>query len=311
MKRAIITGATGMIGIALINRLLKEDIEITAVVRPNSKRAGRIPKNSKIKIVECELSSLDTLKEILEKEYSYFFHFGWGSTFGDGRNNMPVQIENIMATIRAVELARVLGCSVFVGAGSQAEYGRVEGTLTPNTPTNPENGYGMAKLCAGQMSRVLCEKYNIKHIWMRILSIYGPNDGMHTMVMSGMNQMHRGERPSYTKGEQMWDYLYCEDAAEAMYLAAIKTAKQSAVYCLGSGKVRPLADYITDIRDVVSPGSDIGFGEVPYFDKQVMYLCADIQSLRDDTGFEPKTTFKDGIKKTYEWLKEELKNEEN
>ena len=50
MKRAIITGATGMIGIALINRLLKEDIEITAVVRPNSKRAGRIPKNSKIKI---------------------------------------------------------------------------------------------------------------------------------------------------------------------------------------------------------------------------------------------------------------------
>ena len=54
----------------------------------------------------------------------------------------------------AVNLAHRLGCEFFIGAGSQAEYGRVEGKLNAQVPTNPENGYGMAKLCAGQMSRV-------------------------------------------------------------------------------------------------------------------------------------------------------------
>ena len=54
-----------------------------------------------------------------------------------------------------------LGCYKFIGAGSQAEYGRVEGKLTALTLTFPENGYGIAKLCAGQMSRILCEQKNM------------------------------------------------------------------------------------------------------------------------------------------------------
>lgn len=70
-----------------------------------------------------------------------------------GRNDMPAQIENIRYTIDAVRTAAAMGCRVFVGTGSQAEYGRVDGVLRADTPTNPENGYGMAKLCAGQMSR--------------------------------------------------------------------------------------------------------------------------------------------------------------
>lgn len=70
----------------------------------------------------------------------------------------------------------------FVGAGSQAEYGRVNHALTPDTPCFPENGYGMAKLCAGQMSRVECEKLGLVHIWPRILSVYGPYDGKNAMI---------------------------------------------------------------------------------------------------------------------------------
>lgn len=310
MKRVIITGATGMLGIALINRLLREDIEITAVIRPHSSRADRLPENSRVKIVECDLEELKQLPEKLNKTYDYFFHFAWDGTYGNARNDMFIQTKNIEATLHAVEAASHLGCEVFIGAGSQAEYGKVEGKLAPDTPVNPETGYGMAKLCAGQMSRVMCKNKGIRHIWMRILSTYGPNDGMHTMIISGMLQMLRHEIPKYTKGEQMWDYLYCDDAANAFYLAALKGIDGS-VYCLGSGQVHPLYEYIQDIRDIVAPGSDIGFGEIPYYPNQVMYLCADITKLTADTGFVPKTSFKDGIRKTEEWLKEVTRYEKN
>lgn len=99
---------------------------------------------------------------------------------------MQGQLQNIQYTLDAVELASRIGCKKFVGAGSQAEYGRVEGVLSASTPVFPENGYGIAKLCAGQMSRILCEQKQIEHIWTRILSIYGPYDGENTMIMSSI-----------------------------------------------------------------------------------------------------------------------------
>ncbi len=306
MNSAIITGGTGMLGLALVRLLIQNNVRVLMLVRPGSKRASRIPNNPLVKTLECDLNQLSTL-EIPDEKYDTFFHFGWGGTFGDSRNDMYLQNENVKFTMDAVSLAHRLGCTTFVGAGSQAEYGRVaDGVkVAPNLPAFPETGYGIAKLCAGQMSRVECKKLGIKHIWTRILSTYGPYDGMHTMVMSGIIKMLDGERPQYTKGEQMWDYLYCDDAAMAFYLAAEK-GKDGSIYCIGSGNVKPLREYITKIRDVVNSGQEIGFGEIPYYDKQVMYLCADITSLTEDTGFVPQVDFEDGVRRTVDWYKKEI-----
>lgn len=303
MKRVIITGCSGMIGSALLRLFVRKKIKVYAIIRPYSKRRNNVPDSPYIQIIECDISKLLDLKTQIKEKCDAFFHLAWQGTFGDSRNDMYLQNKNIRYTIDAVTLANCLGCSVFLGAGSQAEYGRVEGKLSYDTPVNPENGYGMAKLCAGQMSKVLCEKYGIKHIWARILSIYGPFDGEHTMVMTGIYKMLSGEIPSFTKAEQVWDYLYCDDAAKALYLAAEK-GKNGSVYCIGSGVAKPLVDYITCIRDIVAPERDIDFGAIPYNEKQVMYLCADIENLQRDTGFVPEISFDEGIKKTVKWIKE-------
>lgn len=307
MKKVILTGGTGMLGLALIQLFIQKKIEVLVIVRPNSKRRKNLPVSDYVKVIECDLSKLSEVKPQLNDTYDAFFHFAWDGTFGEARNDMYLQNRNVKAALDAVELAKAAGCSVFLGAGSQAEYGRVDGIkLGPDTPANPETGYGIGKLCAGQMSRILCQQMGMKHIWVRILSTYGPHDGLHTMVMSGIIKMLNQERPQYTKGEQMWDYLYCEDAARAFYLAA-EQGIDGSVYCIGSGEVRPLAEYITVIRDTIDRNIEIGFGEVPYYDKQVMYLCADIENLRRDTGFQPEISFEEGIRRTVEWYKEEMR----
>jgi len=309
MKRAVITGCTGMLGLALIRKLLKEGYEVIAVIRPDSKRADNIPEDDRITVVELPLEDIGTLPAVLKplgiEEASLFFHFAWGGTSGAARNDMDLQKENIAASLKAVDAASELHCEVFMGAGSQAEYGRVpDGTkLSGKTPCDPENGYGIAKYAAGKMTRVKAQSLGIKHIWVRILSTYGEFDGAHTMVMSMVSNFIDGKRASCTKGEQMWDYLYCDDAANAFYLAATKGI-DGKVYPVGSGEVRPLADYIRDIRDAIDPTLEIGFGEVDYYPGQVMYLCADIAELTADTGFRPEYTFKAGIENTIEWYKE-------
>lgn len=306
MKRVVLTGGTGMLGLALIQLLIEKEIEVLVIVRPNSRRRSSLPDSPYVSVMECDLADLLSLKERITEHYDTFFHFAWDGTYGDARNDMYLQNRNVKATLDAVELAHALGCNTFLGAGSQAEYGRVDGIkLAPTTPVKPETGYGIGKLCAGQMSRIQCQQLGMKHIWVRILSTYGPNDGMHTMVMSGIIKMLHGERPQYTKGEQMWDYLYCDDAARAFYLAAEK-GKDGSVYCIGSGQVRPLAEYITIIRDTIDKNIEIGFGEIPYYDKQVMYLCADIDNLTQDTGFVPEISFEEGIRRTVAWYKERI-----
>lgn len=298
--RAIITGATGAVGTALIEELIHNDIEVLVFVRKDSKRCGNIPRHELVNIKECSLEQLSSVKNDTGKIYDIFFHLAWDGTTGSSRNDMYLQNQNIRYSLDAVDVAKRFGCNTFIGVGSQAEYGRVEGVLNSKTPTFPETGYGIAKLCSGFMTREHAHQLGLRHIWVRILSIYGPNDGGQSMVMSTINKLKQGIVPEFTKGEQRWDYLYSKDAAQAFRLIAEK-GQDGKVYVLGSGKARALSEYIYEIKECVNPFCDVAMGVIPYSEKQVMYLEADIAELQEDTGFVPKTIFTDGIKETLEW----------
>lgn len=295
--KAIVTGASGMIGSALIRLLLKEDYEVIAIVRPNSKKTGNIPKSEKVDIVECDLSNLKSLfDKFLDCEL--FFHFGWVATMGEARDNVDLQLKNIEYALDAVNLAKKSGCRAFIGAGSQAEYGLTDEKLSPYTPVDPVTGYGIAKYAAGKLTKLLCMQLGIKYNWGRILSVYGPGDN-NSMIMSCINSITNKEEFNTTKGDQLWDYLYCDDCAQAFYDIATK-GEDGKVYTIGFGEAFPLKEFIKTIRDLINPNFEIGFGKIDYYPNQVMYLCADINDLTKDTGFVPKTKFKEGIKKIIE-----------
>ncbi len=295
MKRAIITGATGVIGTALIGELISCGVEVLVICREGSARNSVLPDSPLVSKIFCSLDGLKNLQNLSGRTYDVFYHFAWDKTFGNGRNDVYTQEQNVRYTLDAVGVAKRFGCSTFIGAGSQAEYGRVNGKLSPETPCFPENGYGIAKLCAGQTSRIYAEQLGIKHVWVRVLSIYGPNDGEQTMVASTINKLKNGQKADFTKAEQLWDYLYSGDAAEAFRLLGEK-GKNGKVYVLGSGQAIPLKDYITVIANALNANGLLNFGAIPYSAKQVTYLCADVSDLYTDVGWTAKTKFADGIK---------------
>lgn len=297
------TGATSMLGIALINECIKNGVEVLAVIRPHSINANRIPKSGLITTVECGLDKINQLKNYTNRTYDIFYHFGWESTEKESRNNTFLQTVNINYTLEAVKAAKELGCEAFVGAGSQAEYGRVNSIISPNTFANPETPYGIAKYAAGKLSAVLCKELGIRHVWTRIFSIYGMYDNPNTMIMYCIRKLLNGERPILTKCEQMWDYLYCEDAARAFTFIGEK-GRDEAVYCIGSGKANSLYDYVLMIKNAIDKDLTLGIGELEYAPIQVMHLCADIKQLTVETGFVPKVDFEQGIIKTINWYRE-------
>lgn len=303
MKKAVITGPTGGVGSALIRELCRQGVEVTAVIRPGSSRADNVRGIPGVTVVECELHELKKLSS-LPHDFEAFYHFGWTGTYGASRLDREEQQKNVQYTLDAAELAETLGCSVFVGAGSQSEFGHVEGILSPDLPCHPDNEYGIAKLEAGLKSRALCKEKGIRHVWVRIVSSFGPGDADRTMVMGTLKAFLNGEERQFTKGDQIWDYIYTGDLARIFVLAAEK-GRDGAVYVAGTGKTRTLRSYIETMRDIVCPERELSFGGIPYYPNQVMHLEADISNLVEDTGFEPEYSFEEGVRKTVEWIRQQ------
>lgn len=336
MKRVVITGATGALGRALIKICIEAGYEVLAVVHRLSKRAGDLHKIKNCSVLYLDLSEYDNALDEMQKQglgfvaqvnqsdkakmshvadedvFEFFFHLAWMAPFGKERENLELQLENVKASLAAVRFAKALDCKVFIGAGSQAEYGRVNEKLTPDTPTHPETGYGIAKLCAGQMTRLACYQINntvcgenesngvneqngiiLKHIWTRVLSVYGPYDRDQTLISVAIDDMINNRETSFSLCDQMWDYIFSDDAARAMLLAAQK-GKHGGVYVIGRGEAQPLKEYIKKIAEITDYKKKIGFGKRPYSDKQVMCLQADISEL-EKLGFEPQISFEEGI----------------
>ena len=132
------------------------------------------------------------------------------------------------------------------------------------------------------------------HRLVRILSIYGPQDGPNTLISYVLQELRAGRSPQLTPCEQMWDYLHCDDAAKAL-LAIVGSGRDGKVYPLGGGQGRRLSEYLEIIRQQLNPSVELGFGAKAYYPHQPMHLVADITELTKDTGWQPTIGFTQGI----------------
>jgi len=295
MQKIVISGATGVLGAALIRCAKKQGFDIVCIVRKDSERAKTLIASNSVDILQADLKDYNMLTPVIT-DCDVFIHLAWEKTFGNARDDVDAQVCNIQYTLDAARLAQRMGCKVFIGAGSQAEYGAVQCPLTENTPVHPQSGYGIAKYTAGRLSALLCTQLDIRHNWLRILSVYGPNDAPYTLISYVINELQNGQSPELTKCEQVWDYLYADDAAQAI-LAVAQKGIHGKTYPLGSGTACKLSEYVNIIRDYVNPDIAIRFGAKEYYPHQPMFLQADITELTKDTGWKPEVSFLEGVKK--------------
>lgn len=304
MKTIVVTGATSMIGVATIRACLRNGAQqVYAVVRPHCEKLHRLPKDERITLVYCAADNYDALPGMIPTPCDVFYHIAWSLTGANRNGDLPEQINNVLYTLSAVNAAWKLGCAKFIGAGSQAEYGRLDvDSISPCSPVNPVQPYGIAKYAAGKMAMEQCARLGLDCLWVRIFSVYGIYDKPSSMIASSLKKMIDGLETQFTPAQQRWDYLFSEDAGEAFFLIGEKAVGQK-VYCLGSGKAQPLKTYIEQMKAATGATAPVNIGALAYPANVLMNLCADISSLKADTGFSPKTTFQEGIEKTIAWMR--------
>ena len=287
--KAIITGATGMVGIALVKELLQSNHNVIAIVRPNSKNYYKLPNSKNLSVIECELADLKSIANI---SADVFFHIAWDGVYGVRRDDPIVQKNNIDYTFDAIDLAKKSNCRRFVFAGSQAELGKQLCDIGCNNIPNPTMNYGMAKLFCNKLGKNYAQSLGLHYNSGRILSTYGENDASTTLISTLISTLLEDKEILLSDCEHIWDYINVTDVAKA-FIAIGTKGVDGKLYPIGKGECKKLKYYTETIYNIIKKGKIVYGSPLP--SNAVTYLNADITELSKDTGFFPQISFEEGI----------------
>lgn len=305
MRKAIVTGATGFIGRFMVRELIDQGVEVTAVVRPKSTKIKCLPEN--VKIVECELTEIRKLPDLInDKGIDCVFHTAWQGVSDSDARNQSIQMQNIIATLNLIDSMHEMGINTFVGCGSIHEVEALVEISQDKPITNMGFMYKSAKTAAHWMGKAKCGQYGISFFW-PLINTYGEEEKSARLINTIIRKIYMNQSPSLSMGYQIYDFVYVSDVAHALYLIAEKGI-DGTNYTIGSGDAKPLKDFLSVVGQIANEyngNTDIplGFGEITNNVISLPKDTFDITSLVNDTGFFPKVSFEDGVKKTADWIR--------
>lgn len=303
MKKVLITGANGFIGTALVKELSSNGYKLIAIVKNEEENVDSIKDISGVDIHYCDLSHIEQLPNIvIDRDIDTCIHLAWIGSFGESRADYSLQLENVKYSMNLINALSKMKIKRFVAAGTLAERDVINYHPTDGATPNAVSMYGIAKVTAHYMTKTECTKRDIEHIWCYLSNTYGVGNTTNNFINMASNKMLNKERPSFTLGLQTYDFVYITDTVRAIMFAAEKGKKNTAYY-LGSTKERKLSEYILAIRDAIDPSIEVFLGEIPFNGNSLPESEYDTSKLVIDTGYEPKVSFEQGIKKTIAWLK--------
>lgn len=302
MKSAVVTGGTGFIGKWLVSELLNSGTEVTLIILPEITDMNALPKSPNLKIVACGMDSFAKLPVLIaERGFDIFFHMAWWGSAGELRGDVAEQLQNIQYSCDAVRAAAALGCRKFVGAGSIMEDEANVYIAQQDAEPSINYIYSCAKLTAHYMCKITASHAGIPFCWGKISNAYGEGDLTGRFMHATVEKMRRGEACGITHGRQLYDFIYVSEVAKAFAAIGEKGAAGKAYY-IGTKNVKPLKDYILEIKKAAGSSSELAFGAVPFKGALLPKETFDAKPLERDTGFSAQIGIDEGIKKYIEWL---------
>lgn len=295
-------GANGFLGSHLSKKLASEGIEVIALVAKGWDYSS-IKGINQIQCVEFELETLTDLdNQSFLTGVDTIYHMAWAGVSTTLKNEAEIQAKNILYGLSVLEFAQRHGINRVIVPGSASEYACGQGIINGKNESAPSDLYSASKVATRFLCQTYAKQHDIDLIWTAITSIYGPGRNDNNLITYAIKTLLKGEKPSFTGLEQQWDYLYIDDLIDALIAIGHK-GKGGAIYPIGSGEHRQMNEYVQIIRDAINPALSLGIGDLPYKNKTIDNQILDISSLQKDTGFQPKYSFEQGIKRTIDYFK--------
>ncbi|MEG0034411.1 MAG: NAD-dependent epimerase/dehydratase family protein [Bacilli bacterium] len=283
MKSVVISGANGFIGNFLCRELLRQGYKVYGI----SRNGTTIKDEMYIDIVfNEELNKMIDLFQ-LNGEFDYFFHFAWNGVSSKSQQSYLTQIRNIEISCQYVELASRLNCKKFIFAGSIFEYENIQNKNIIFDISDTTKNYSYAKFAAHQMCLTLCSEKKILFNSCLISNVFGENENSKRFISSLIKAIRNDESFPLSQCDQMYDFIYIEDAVKAIICVAEK-GKNLSEYYIGYGDVRPLLEFVILIKNLIKENYSLEIGKrtqkTTYFD----FNQFDMSKVKNDLNIKYK-----------------------
>lgn len=311
-KKVLITGGAGCIGSNLTRTLIQAEVEkIFAVDDLSSSERWNIPDDSKVAFIHGSILDEEILKRAFLEKPEYVFHlaahFANQNSVDHPESDLMVNGLGTLKVLQYSQLASVSkviyassGCSVY---GSRAPLPLKEGFVSINLDTP----YQITKLLGELYCNFFYNYYGLPIIRARFFNVYGPGEipGKYRNVIPNFIYwaLHNEPLPITGTGEETRDYTFVEDIVDGVLRAgAIPEAVGEAINLASETETKTI-DLANIINEILNDGNKVKFVERRKWDK-IHRRRASIEKARKILGYEPKTKFKEGLKKTIDWFQE-------
>ena len=311
-KHVIITGGAGFIGSHLVQRLLDQQWKVTVIDNFDPFYDIEIKKanikahlnNPDFTLLEIDLRDYEQLKTQLTEEYDAIVHLAAKAGVRPSIKAPALyQSVNVLGTQNMLEIARRLNIKQFVFGSSSSVYG-----VNPNVPWSeddyvlqPISPYASSKISAELLGHVYAHLYNIRFVALRFFTVFGPGQRPDLAIHKFAKMMLANEAiPVFGDGSSRRDYTFVDDIVAGIVAAIAYEDSIYEIINIGNNRTISLSQMIYTLEQSFNVKAKIN--RLPMQPGDVPKTYANISKAQTLLGYNPTTSFEEGIDKFKEWF---------
>jgi len=304
--KVLVTGGAGFIGSNTVDYLIKRNFDV--VVLDDLSRGFKKLVNEKAEFIEGSFGDKKVLETALNG-VDAVIHFA-SFIYPEESIEKPELYykNNVVNSVILFEEMRKKGINKIIFSSSCSVYGEPEFIPVPESnPLNPISPYGETKKVIEKILELYFHSFGLKSISLRYFNPFGPKE-LHQpeihAIPNFINAVFEQKKISvFGDGEQVRDFIFVEDLAKAHVLALEKIDEiEFDSFNVGSAKGHSVNECIKTIFELMEKETEIDFLNPRKGDPKK--LVADTTKIKEKLGWEPETDFKQAIKKTIDFFKE-------
>jgi len=300
--RILITGAAGFLGSALANRLVREGHSVRGLDDLSAGDPSSL--SSEVHFTRGDVNDRPKLWTLLQ-DVDCVYHMA-------ARVVVPESVlypreynqTNVGGTVSRREAMRDVGVRRVVFVSSGAVYGdQQQQPLREDALPNPRSPYAVSKLAAEYYVKTIGSLWGIETLCLRVFNAYGPGQNfppVHApVVLAFLRQaLNNGTLVVHGDGTQTRDYIYVDDAVNALLAASTAPEVNQLTINVGSGRETSVRELVKLVISVTGANPEVVYN--PRSDRGSSRMCADLTLAGEKLNFHPSIGLETGLRLTLE-----------
>lgn len=300
--KIVVTGGAGFIGSHVVKLLLDQNHQVTVI--DNLSKGKEEVMDPRAHFVKLDLNDQTGLENILPGTDAVIHMASFIEVGESVKKPVEFSENNIVATVKLLEAMKNTGVKKIIFSSSACVYGMpLKTPITEDDPLGEQsNPYGLTKVAMEQFCMLYNKLYNFDVIILRYFNPYGEgemhNPETHAIPNFIKAALKKEPIPLYWKGEQVRDFIYIEDLANAHILPLNLSGLH--IYNVGTQNGVKVIDVVNKIFDIL--GFKVEISDLGGREGDVPSLVASNEKIKKELGWKPKVNLDEGLKKTIKFF---------